>query len=73
MTKVHPSVRHSILGKNWLRDENGKGTMGLGSGMRLLCGLVRSVRGREGDSVGGAPCVLHTGTASNNNNNNNNK
>ena len=31
LTKVRPSIRHSIWRKIWLRDENGKGTMGYGS------------------------------------------
>ena len=39
-TKVHPSICPSISGKNQLRDENGKGTMGYGSGMGLSWGLV---------------------------------
>ena len=30
------NVRHLIRGKNWLRGENGKGTVGCGLGMRSL-------------------------------------
>ena len=34
------SVRPSLSGKNWLRDENGKVTMGCGSGWGCHVGLV---------------------------------
>ena len=43
---ICPSVRHLIWGKNRLRDENGKGTMGCGSGMGLWRGLLRGCLGK---------------------------
>ena len=46
-TMVRLSVLHLIWDKNWLKDENGKGTMVGGSGMRLSWRLVEWYEGRE--------------------------
>jgi len=43
---VHPSICLSLSGKNRRRDENGKGTMGCGSGWGCSGGLL-GCKGRE--------------------------
>ena len=40
-TEVCPSACPSLTGKNRLRDENGKGTIGCGSGIGLYVGRDR--------------------------------
>ena len=45
-TKVHPSVIR-LGGKNRQRDQNGKSTVGCGSGMELSSGVGLGVSGEE--------------------------
>jgi len=54
VTKIHPSVCHSIWGKDRPKDENGKSTMGCGSGMGLswrLVGVWRKGKGKNAKNV----------------------